>query len=231
VPLGAPIAPEYGADPAQPAQIFPAPDADTVFAVQGLWQDQRRNVNLAMLLDISGSMEGAKIGVRLSAVEFVRQMGDDDRLTVIVFSDTPYTLVPNQAVGPNRDSIIADVNRIQAGGGTSLYDSIAYTAEVLAQTQQPGEVSAMVVLSDGQDTVGRSQRDATFSQVQSSVSRCYHRYGEDADQNVLGQIALATDIAYAGDISTIGDLRGNLRRVRRQPGDRHKPNPTPAPSP
>lgn len=216
VPLGPPITPEYGVDPTQPQQVFAAPDAETVFAVQGLWQDQRRNVNLAMLLDVSGSMEGAKIEqVRLSAIEFVRQMGDDDRLTVIVFSDSPSTLVNNQVVGPNREAIIAAVNGIQAGGGTSLYDSIAFAAQTLAQTRRPDEVNAMVVLSDGQDTVSTrfTSADAAFTRVVASSGASVYTiaYGSDADQGVLRAIALATDgIAYVGDVATIGDVYAEI---------------------
>ncbi len=217
VPPGPPIDEAYGADPQQPARVFAPSAARTVFAIQDLWQAQRRDVNLAMVLDISGSMEGAKINqVRLSAIEFVRQMGADDRLTVIVFHDFPQVLVPNQRVGDNRDAIINSINSITAGGGTSLYDSIAFTAQDLLKTRRSDASNAIVVLSDGQDTASQnfnSPDDPAFVQVlQASGAAVYTiAYGEDAAQNVLEHIALTTNgIFYEGDVATIADIYAQI---------------------
>ncbi len=216
VPLGAPIDAMHGVDPDQPTTLFAPPEAATVFAVQELWQNQRKNVNLAMVLDVSGSMEGAKIEqVRLSAVAFVEQMGDDDRLTVIIFDDQQRVLVPNQRVGDNRQNIINAINTITAGGGTSLYDTIAFAAQGLQKSRRADEVNAMVVLTDGQDTVSSTYTspDAAFAAVvQASGASVYTiAYGEDADRDILRNIALATNgIAYQGDVSTIGDIYAEI---------------------
>ena len=153
--------------------------------------------------------------MRLSAVAFVEQMGDDDRLTVIIFDDQQRVLVPNQRVGDNRQNIINAINTITAGGGTSLYDTIAFAAQDLQKTRRADEVNAMVVLTDGQDTVSSrfTSPDAAFAAVvQASGASVYTiAYGEDADQDVLRNIALATNgIAYQGDVSTIGDIYAEI---------------------
>ncbi len=216
VPLGAPIDAAHGADPTQPEHVFASPEAATVFAIQDLWQAQRKDVNLAMLLDVSGSMEGDKIEqVRRSAVEFVQQMGDDDRLTVIIFSDLPRILVENTRLGGNRQHIIDQINSIVALGGTSLFDSMAYTAETLRKTGRPDEVTAMVVLTDGQNTVSNyydSPNEAFRAVVSASGAAVYTiAYGADADRATLRDIALATNgIFYEGDVSTIGDIYGQI---------------------
>lgn len=212
VPVGAPIDPAHGADPTQPEATFNSTEAAAVFAIQDLWQSQRKNVNLAMVLDISGSMEGDKIAqVRQSAIAFVEQMGDNDRLTVIVFSDAPRVLVPNTQLGGNRQNIIATINGIIAGGGTSLYDSIAFSAEELQRSKRTDDINAMVVLTDGQDTVSQRFTSATtaFSEliIYSGASVYTIAYGADADQATMQSIALATNgIFYEGDVSTIGDI-------------------------
>ena len=216
VPVGAPIDAAHGADPAQPDRIFASTPSDTVFAIQDLWQAQRKNVNLSMVLDVSGSMEGQKIEqVRRSAIAFVEQMGERDRLSVIIFDDVPRILVPNSLVAGNRQAIINAINTITAGGGTSLFDSIAFAAEDLKKTGRSDAVNAMVVLTDGMNTVSnRFDRPSdAFSQVVLAANASVYTiaYGEDADRATMSNIALATNgIAYTGDISTIADIYAEI---------------------
>ncbi len=216
VPVSAPLDPVNGVDPGQPGIVFASAGADTIFAIQDLWQSQRKDVNLSMVLDVSGSMEGQKIEqVRLSAVEFVTQMGSDDRITVIAFDDVPRLLVPNMPIEGNRQMIISLINTITAGGGTSLYDSIAYASEDLYKNRRADTVNAMVVLTDGQNTVSSrfASPDAEFGRVvmNSGASVYTIAYGEDADRDTMRSIALATNgMAYEGDVSTIGDIYAEI---------------------
>lgn len=216
VALGSPIDAANGADPNQPATVFASSEAATVFAIQDLWQAQRKNVNLAMVLDVSGSMDGDKIEqMRASAIEFVQQMGDDDRLTVIIFSDLPRILVNTTTLAGNRSAIISQISSITAAGGTSLFDSIAYTAEHIKSTRRADEVNAMVVLTDGQNTVSNfyQSADERFRAVVASSGASVYTiaYGDDADRNTMRDIALATNgIFYEGDVSTISDIYGQI---------------------
>ena len=216
VPVGAPIDPAHGADPAQPSQIFAFTDADVIFAIQDLWQSQRRNVNLIMVLDTSGSMEGQKIAqVKQSAVEFVNRLGDDDRLTVIAFNNRPDILLPAQPAGGHRDQMIAAIEGLQAGGNTSLFDTIAFASELMAQTGHSEDVNALVVLTDGLDTASQqyTSADQAFGAVvqQSGASVYSVAYGKDADLNTVRSIALATNgVFYQGDVSTIGDIYAEM---------------------
>ncbi len=216
VPLGSPIDAAHGADPTMPTTVFASSEAATVFAIQELWQAQRKDVNLAMVLDVSGSMDGDKIAqVRASAIEFVQQMGDDDRLTVIVFSDLPRILVDTTRLEGNRSSIISQISGIVAAGGTSLFDSIAFTAERLKSTRRAEEVSAMVVLTDGQNTVSNfyPSADERFQAVVAASGASVYTiaYGDDADRTTMRDIALTTNgVFYEGDVSTIDDIYGQI---------------------
>jgi Ca-activated chloride channel family protein len=216
VPVGAPIDPAHGADPAQPGHIFAFTDADVIFAIQDLWQNQRRNVNLVMVLDTSGSMDGQKIDqVKQSAIEFVKRLGDNDRLTVIAFNERPNILLPAQKAGGHREQMIAAIESLQAGGNTALFDTIAFASELMAQTGHSDEVNALVVLTDGQDTASQqySSADQAFGAVvqQSGGSVYSVAYGKDADLKTMRSIALATNgIFYQGDVSTIGDIYAEM---------------------
>jgi Ca-activated chloride channel family protein len=205
VAIGAPIDPAHGADP-----------ADVIFAIQDLWQSQRRNVNLIMVLDTSGSMEGRKIAqVKQSAIEFVNRLGDDDRLTVIAFNNRPDVLLPAQLAGGHRDQMIAAIDGLQAGGNTSLFDTIAFASELMARTGHSEDVNALVVLTDGLDTASQqyTSPDQAFAAVvrQSGASVYSVAYGKDADLKTMRNIALTTNgVFYQGDVSTIGDIYGEM---------------------
>lgn len=217
VAVAAPLDEAHGVDPTQPAQVFAAADAASVFAIQDLWQTERKNVNLAMVLDISGSMEGQKIEqVRRAANEFVAQMGDGDWLTVIVFDDRPRILVPNIQIGDkNRQAVIDGINTITAGGGTALFDSVAFGARELQNASHVDTVSAMVVLTDGMNTatIEFNSPDARFTDVilSSGVSVYTIAYGDDADRETMQSIALATNgVFYSADETTIGDIYAEI---------------------
>ncbi|MFQ5437150.1 MAG: substrate-binding domain-containing protein, partial [Anaerolineae bacterium] len=104
---GFPLAESNGVDLEQPAVIFNSPTVETVYAVQDLWQSARKDVNLVMLLDTSGSMRGDKMeGMRAAAMQFVQQMGEDDTISLIAFSTNPDLLVSQARVGDARQKVI-----------------------------------------------------------------------------------------------------------------------------
>jgi Ca-activated chloride channel family protein len=208
VPLGPPLDPSNGIDTSQPQIIFNAPSVDAVYAVQELWQAARKDVNLVMLLDTSGSMGGSKIeGMKEAAVQFVEQMGDDDFISVIAFATEPTLLVNHIRLGENRNKIINAIANLEADGDTTLFDAIGDGGLVIAQTTSIDTTNAMVVLTDGQDT--QSYRYA-FNQglidhVTANGTTVFTiAYGNDADEDVLSSLAFsANGNFYRGDEASI----------------------------
>ena len=153
VPIGAPLDAANGVDPSQPEEIFAHPPVESIFAVRDLWEEARKDVNLVMALDTSGSMRGSKIEtMREAAMQFVQQMGDDDYISVVGFGTEPYLVVKHSQVGPNRDKIINAIDNLSASGDTTLFDAIGDSGALLTETSLPSTANALVVLTDGQDT-------------------------------------------------------------------------------
>ena len=197
-------------DPSQPATIFDAPSTNTIFAVQELWQEARKDVNLVMLLDTSGSMRGSKIeNMREAAVQFVQQMGDDDYLSLIAFSTEPELIVRHVLVGENRDKIVNAIVELEAVGDTTLFDAIGDGAALLTQTTLPSTANAMVVLTDGQDT--RSYRFNSITAMQEATANNATvftiAYGGDADEDTLERLAIqANGNFFEGDEASIAAI-------------------------
>lgn len=197
-------------DPTQPATVFAEPSVSTIFAVQELWQEARKDVNLVMLLDTSGSMRGSKMdNMQEAAVQFVQQMGDDDYLSIIAFSTEPELIVRHVLVGDNRDKIVRAIQDLRAIGDTTLFDAIGDGAALLTETALPSTANAMVVLTDGQDTRSYRFNSATAMQEATANNATVFTiaYGGDADEQTLERLAIqANGNFFVGDEASIAAI-------------------------
>lgn len=193
VKAGAPLAAQSGFNLAQPKVIFTGAQAATVDAVQELWKSARKPVNLVMILDTSGSMSGAKIDSMRSAAEtFLKQMNDEDYLTLISFSTAISVRIQNKKVKDSRSDAVTVVRGLKADGNTALYDAIAEGANQIKRSTTPFRANVMIVLTDGQDTSSRTYRyDSALINVATANSTSLYTvaYGKDADSNILGGLA------------------------------------------
>jgi Ca-activated chloride channel family protein len=164
-----------------------------------------------MLLDVSGSMEGDKIlNVRSAAQQFVKQMGEEDYITLIAFADYPDILVSHERVGDVSDLVNEYIAAMIAWGDTTLYDAIAEGAAVIANTTSSQRSNVLVVLTDGMDTA--SERNI-FNQelinlaVANDTTIFTIAYGSDADEGVLQSLATqANGNYYLGDEASIAEI-------------------------
>ncbi|MDX1412561.1 MAG: substrate-binding domain-containing protein [Candidatus Promineifilaceae bacterium] len=211
VPMGPPIVPANGVNAEQPQRIFESPTADTVYAIQELWQSARRPVNLVMLLDTSGSMDGSKIeNMKEAAAQFVEQMGDEDTISIVEFYTVSDLLVDQAQVGPNREQIIELIGNMESGGETTLFDAIGDGSAVVANSSTPESSNAMIILTDGQDTASTrfSFDDRLISTATDNDTTIYTvAYGNDADEELLATLAArGQGNFYQGDIASIAAI-------------------------
>lgn len=211
VTITAPLSAENGVALSQPQTIFNAPSVETIYSVQELWQAARKDVNLVMLLDTSGSMRGGKMeSMRAAAMQFVQQMGDEDTISIIAFETEPVLLVEYTQVGPARAEIIATIDRLRAAGDTTLYDAIGDGAALIAATHSINMTNAMVILTDGQDTRSYRYRfdDALIKAATAHDTTVFTiAYGSDADERVLAALAArGNGNFYQGDEASIAAI-------------------------
>lgn len=117
----------------------------------------RSPVNLALVIDRSGSMSGDKIAkAREAALELVRRLGADDIVSLVAYDSTPEVLVPAQRVGNGR-RLESAILGIEASGGTALYGGVTRGAEEIRRfLGESKNVPRIILLSDGQANVGPS---------------------------------------------------------------------------
>jgi hypothetical protein len=113
-------------------------------------------LNVAVVLDRSGSMHGAPFRNMLMAAEtFIGQLRDGDRLSLIAFSDGVFLAVPPVAIDANtRNVAIANVRALHDGGGTHFSGGyLAGLAQVFSAFQ-PWQINQVILFSDGQPNIG-----------------------------------------------------------------------------
>jgi Ca-activated chloride channel homolog len=120
-------------------------------------REVRPPVNLALVIDRSGSMGGEKIAkAREAALEAVRRLAADDIVALIAFDTTVETLFPAQRVGNGR-RLEAAIEEIEARGNTALYGGVNRGAAELRKHIEDGRyVNRVILLSDGLANVGPS---------------------------------------------------------------------------
>jgi Ca-activated chloride channel family protein len=211
VPFGPPLDADHGVDPAQPEILFNPPTAQSVYAVQELWQAARKPVNLVMLLDTSGSMRGNKIeSMQVAAEEFVRNMGQEDTISLIEFYTQIDLLVDQASVGSDRQQAIEAIRNLEPGGDTTLFDAIGAAAQLIQTSASPDTVNAIVVLTDGMDTSSTQYRfdDNLISAATAGDTTVFTiAYGSDADNEMLSELAArGNGNFYLGDEASIAAI-------------------------
>lgn len=85
-------------------------------------------------------------------------------MTLLPFSSAPMAprtfTVPPDTPGPVLDQIKGTVNGFTANGSTAIYDALR-EAYKLAAEADPGRVTTIVLLTDGEVTAGASLKDFT----------------------------------------------------------------------
>lgn len=120
----------------------------------------RPPVNLALVIDRSGSMGGDKIAkAREAALELVRRLGPDDIISLIAYDSRVDVLVSAQRVR-HADGLEDAIRGLEAGGNTALHGGVVRgAAEVRRHLEDPRYVHRVILLSDGQANVGPSSPD------------------------------------------------------------------------
>lgn len=102
-------------------------------------------ISVAMVLDTSGSMRRAMSTAQDAARSFVKALRPGDPLALVRFSDT---VIVEHEFSDRRQATLDAIDRLQAGGGTALFDALH--AAMTALSKRNGR-RAVVLLSDGRD--------------------------------------------------------------------------------
>lgn len=127
---------------------------------QNVDSKKRVPINLAIVIDKSGSMSGQRIEkAREAAILAVNMLNENDTLSIVAYDSKARVIVPATKVD-NKLRIIGLINEnIYAEGGTALFAGLSKGIKQVENQLTKDKVNRIILLSDGQANIGPSSVD------------------------------------------------------------------------
>jgi Ca-activated chloride channel family protein len=179
-------------------------DCDNVYEPTGT--GQQNELEVALVSDVSGSMDGSKIqALRTAATSFVDNLSSPDEAAAISFASSASL---DQELTTNYQAVKDAINAYTAGGGTSIAAGVsAGENELLNGTNATtGASKVMIVLSDGQSNASAAIAAANAAKA-NGIRIFTIALGAGAATSLLEDIATSPDDAFvapdAADLDTV----------------------------
>ncbi len=212
VKLAFPFVAENGVTPEGPKTVLDVPSADVIIGIQESWSVVKKQADITLIIDTSGSMNDEdKIGqAKAAALKFISEMDPNNRVSLVTFSDSIVEQVKLGTLETVKSDLVSDINGLRADGGTALFDAMS---SVLAETNKDTSterIRAVIILSDGADTASNGQLNQVLREIEASRSDLNPvivipvAYGSNADIDTLSSIARASSTTVqSGDPKNI----------------------------
>lgn len=153
----------------------------------------RTPLNLCLVIDRSGSMEGPPLDyVKQACAYVVDLLSPNDILSIVTFEETVDVLMPPQRV-TDKPRIKEGIQRLIAGNTTNLYDGLLLGMQQVLTVNDPGRATRLVVFSDGDPTAGIKDFSALVAHAGDIKSRgitcTFLGFGPDYNEELLAGMA------------------------------------------
>lgn len=152
-----------------------------------------------LLIDTSGSMQGSAMSAAKSAAtDFVRKMPAGVRISVVGFGTSPKVA---SKFTTDHDQAVAAVGGLDAQGETALYDAVRAASRQFPRNNDVRR--ALVVLSDGGDTVSQSTLNEAAAVLAAAQASAHVVELKSDESNAEALTAIAK--AGGGEVTATAD--------------------------
>ena len=132
---------------------------------------ERGSLNVAIVVDVSESMTGAKLGWAIAGAHMlVDRLGPSDSVSVVTFAETAQVLLPPQAVR-NRSAVHTAIDTIHIEGGTNVHAGLTLGYDQVARSHSPARSDRVFLFTDEQPNIGFTDAGSFLELVGSNASR------------------------------------------------------------
>ncbi len=135
-------------------------------------------VALGIVIDNSGSMRDKRPKVNQAAINLVKASNPKDEVFVVNFNDEYYL---DQDFTPRVDLLKDALDRIEARGGTALYDAVVASADHLKASRLDKKV--LLVVTDGEDNASRESLEQAIRRLQADNGPTVYTIGLLGDEH------------------------------------------------
>ena len=172
----------------------------------------RPPLNLALVIDRSGSMAGRKLSYARKAARFLAgELTTRDRLAIVTFDGEVQVVVPSTPVADPL-AFIAAINTIHSGGCTALFDGWLEGVMQVAEHLERNALNRVLLLSDGQANEGLTNTAEIAAKVAGltakGISTSAFGLGDGFDEDLMGAMATSGDgtLAFIVSPGQLADL-------------------------
>jgi Ca-activated chloride channel family protein len=139
-----------------------AREVHLLISAEAAGEEARAPVMVNLLLDRSGSMKGAPLAAAVEAAQqFVELSRADDFLGLLLFDGVAEQRVPVMAMDARGKRAMSDaLADVRTGRGTALHHAVELGARALQRVLVPGRRPKLLLLTDGEPSVGPDTQDA-----------------------------------------------------------------------
>jgi Ca-activated chloride channel homolog len=157
---------------------------------------QRMPINVAIVIDKSGSMQGDKIvQARKAAIQAVERLRASDIVSIVTYDSSVSVVVPATKAS-DLEMIKDKIGRIEAGGNTALFAGVSKGAAELRKFLDDKRVNRVILLSDGLANVGPSSpsdlEQLGESLIKEGISVSTMGLGLGYNEDLMSRLALAS---------------------------------------
>lgn len=172
----------------------------------------RPPINLALVVDTSGSMQGDPISdARAASLALLDMLRPEDRLAVIAFHSETEVLLPSTRLGgADTGELRAQIGRMQAQGTTDLAGGLQKGLEELVRNFEPEGINRLVLLSDGVPNDATPVLPLAQAAGERGIRISALGLGLDYDETLLAQVA-QTSGGHFDAVENSTDVAGVFR--------------------
>jgi Ca-activated chloride channel family protein len=159
---------------------------------------KRAPINVALVIDRSGSMQGERLAAAKKGAEVaLERLSADDIVSLVAYNHEVEVLAPAGRFGAKHSELERAIGKLTADGTTALYAGVKEGGEQIKAFLSDTKVNRVVLLSDGLANVGPSQpadlADLGRTLASKGISVSTIGLGLDYNEDLMQRLAAASD--------------------------------------